>query len=79
MANQQAVLFYVPAGVTFCLFLRVNIVKISARFARKATLIVRGKSMCLLIFRAKREENFGILRISKVKFESFAREARRKF
>ena len=64
---------------TLCLFLRVNIVKISARFARKATLIVRGKSMCLLIFRAKREENFGLLRISKVKFESFAREARIQF
>ena len=43
-------------------------------------MILKGKSMFLFMFRAKREENFELLRISKGKsIAFFAREARRKF
>ena len=55
----------------FWLFLRVNTVKFSARFARKESLILKGKSMFLIMFRAKREENFELLRISKGKSIAF--------
>ena len=54
--------------------------KKSARFARKESLILKGKSMFLIMFRAKREENFELLRISKGKLRAFcARSAPENF
>ena len=48
----------------------------NAHFARKETLILKGKSMFVFIFRAKCEENFELLRISKGKSIAFLRAKR---